>query len=286
MTVNHGGLSKRWQRALCMLVACSTFFTTAVQSQIRQDGQNDEQISVAGHYNVSAVGFYYTPTATYWLNRVETYFSTAAYYPGCCGIPIEREVTLELLTAPRSDGGVLLRSAVFNSLEASGQYGGPTFSPLFMSAGTTYFVGFLNVLALGANLSFEATTPHRVFRFDWSGRDGVTGQYAETQNLFDLRSTVYRPPPAFQRSSRRRTPRSSACTGAAHVHARDRRVQPVDRNAVAARQYQVIRPRLRAGGATRVVDVPSSIPPRQAPPLTPPPPQTRPAARPPSPAHS
>ena len=185
MTVNHGGLSKRWQRALCMLVACSTFFTTAVQSQIRQDGQNDEQISVAGHYNVSAVGFYYTPTATYWLNRVETYFSTAAYYPGCCGIPIEREVTLELLTAPRSDGGVLLRSAVFNSLEASGQFGGPTFSPLFMSAGTTYFVGFLNVLALGANLSFVATTPHRVYRFDWSGQDGVTGQYAETQNLFD-----------------------------------------------------------------------------------------------------
>lgn len=185
MTLNHGGFGNRLQRALCILVACSTLCSTAVQAQIRQDGHNDEQRSVAGQYNVSAVGFYYTPTATYWLNRVETYFSTAAYYPGCCGIPIEREVTLELLTAPRSDGGVLLRSAVFNSLEASGQYGGPTFAPLFMSAGTTYFVGFLNVLALGANLSFEATTPHRVFRFDWSGQDGVTGQYAETQNLFD-----------------------------------------------------------------------------------------------------
>jgi hypothetical protein len=158
---------------------------TTAQAQYRQDGHNDEQISTSGHYNVSAVGFYYTPATSYWLNRVETYFSTAAYYDGCCGLSVERTVTLEILSAPRSDGGTLLRSAMFNSLDASGQYGGPTFSPMYMIGGTTYFIGFLNVLALGANLTFEASTPHQVFRFDWPEPFGATGQYVETQNLFD-----------------------------------------------------------------------------------------------------
>lgn len=166
------------RRAATILAALLLTAQSAI-AQIRHDGLNDDQLSIAGNYTINAIGWFYTPVQSYWLTRIETTFNADAYFEGCCLGPVERTVTVELLSGPRSYGGTLIRSGQFNSLDALGVYGGATFSPLYVMAGTTYFVGFRDVLGLGANISFSPSTAVQTYRVDQGTPLGMAGQYAE-----------------------------------------------------------------------------------------------------------
>jgi hypothetical protein len=99
---------------------------------------------------VTAVGWFYTPSQSYILTGVRTEFLPVQ--PSDTG---DRIVTVEFLTAPRADGGTLLGSATFNSsIARAPQLGGADFStPVSLTAGVTYFIGFRNVGGLGINIT-------------------------------------------------------------------------------------------------------------------------------------
>jgi hypothetical protein len=158
---------------ICLLTSVSR----KADAQFRHDGMNDDQISVSGKWNVAAVGFFYSPASSYWLNRVETFFSTQTADAGQTPVFPEKSVTIEVLTAPRALSGTLLRTTTFNSLDAIGQYGGGTFTPLFLEAGQTYFIGFLNVANIGANISYVPTQPTTGFWYDWDLTPGQAPTY-------------------------------------------------------------------------------------------------------------
>ncbi|MEO8621925.1 MAG: hypothetical protein ABI625_12720 [bacterium] len=94
-------------------------------------------------WTAASVGWFYTPTTSFSLLGVYTqFFATGG---------TDRNVTVELLTAPRADGGALLGSGVFNTSSARGVFGGATFaSAINLVANTQYFLGFRNMAPPGA----------------------------------------------------------------------------------------------------------------------------------------
>ena len=100
---------------------------------------------------LTAVGWYITPNVTLNLTKIETNFNPVIQ-PGSQN----RIVTVEILTDRRSVGGTLLRSATFDSAMARGQLGGGSFSPIMLTAGTTYFIGFRNIGGIGINTTNDA----------------------------------------------------------------------------------------------------------------------------------
>lgn len=157
---------------LALVICLFTSVSRTADAQFRHDGMNDDQISVSGKWNVAAVGFFYSPASSLWLNRVETYFSAQTADAGQTPVFPDKPVTIEVLTAPRALSGTLLRTRRFNSLDAIDQYGGGTFTTLFMEAGQTYFIGFLNVANIGANISYVPTQPTTGFWYDSDVMDG------------------------------------------------------------------------------------------------------------------
>jgi len=94
---------------------------------------------------VDNVGWTFTATQDFSLTRVETIF-------GIDESAGPRTVTVELYTAPPGDGGALLGSVDFTPLERV--FSGGTFStPVLLTNGASYFVGFRNVGNLGANVT-------------------------------------------------------------------------------------------------------------------------------------
>ncbi len=99
----------------------------------------------------ASVGWYYTPPVSYDLVAIQTNFDA---FHGA-----NRQVTIEVLTDRRAVGGMLLRSATFDSATARDEMGGASFAPVHLTAATTYFIGFRNVADLGINFT---DNPHAV----------------------------------------------------------------------------------------------------------------------------
>ena len=149
-----------WRRTI---VALATLVLAAdAGAQVVRDAVNDSRLPDDDLYVVGSIGWFYTPSFSYTLGGVFTRFFDAG---------TDRDVTVELLSAPRAVGGTLLASATFNSALARGRLGGGFFaSPVSLAAGTTYFVGLRNVappnardpilvpdaLLLGVNYTTEA----------------------------------------------------------------------------------------------------------------------------------
>ncbi len=99
-------------------------------------------------YTQTEVGWYFTPTASFDLSGVDTYFSTNV----SAGDNLSRTVNIVVMTDRGVNGGTVLGQTSFNSDNALGQFGGADFStPISLTGGTQYFVGFQNVASLGIN---------------------------------------------------------------------------------------------------------------------------------------
>jgi hypothetical protein len=163
------------RRATLHALVGSALAAADAPAQVVREAVNAEYAPAANTFWIAAsVGWFYTPGTTYTLSGVETRF-----LPGS----VPRLVTVELLTAPRADGGVLLRSATFNSSVATDTFGGGYFANISLVGGRTYFVGFRNVSApagqnsgrgLGINVTDAPSAARLAFRSD---RDD-SGAYA------------------------------------------------------------------------------------------------------------
>jgi hypothetical protein len=95
----------------------------------------------------SSVGWYYTPSSTFFLMAIQTRF----------GGGTNRTVTAELWSNRPAVGGSLLASGQFQSNTAVGTLGGGSFAPVLLQAGVQYFIGFRNVQGLGRNITIDPT---------------------------------------------------------------------------------------------------------------------------------
>jgi len=86
-----------------------------------------------------------------------------------------RTVTVELFDKHPGQGGTLLRSAGFTSLQ--NQFSGAIFALLPMQAGEDYFIGFRNLRLLGCNVTSESgATSLGTAYFSWGN-----GSYSTTE---------------------------------------------------------------------------------------------------------
>ena len=101
------------------------------------DGHNDAAAPAGGAWGVYGVGWAWTPTTTFNVTMIETRFGidgSFTYAP--------RTLTAELRSAPN---GTILGSASFASSATSLDWVGGSFAAVAVTAGTTYFIDFLNV---------------------------------------------------------------------------------------------------------------------------------------------
>ncbi len=118
------------------------------------------------YWTAASVGWFYTPATSFTLRGVNTqFFATGG---------TDRNVTIELLTAPRFDGGVLLASGAFNTASARGVFGGAAFVSTFdLVANTPYFLGFRNMAPLGAG-DFDLVPESELLRANFTDDLGAT----------------------------------------------------------------------------------------------------------------
>lgn len=132
-------------------------------------------------FGASSIGWYFTPTSSFFLTSVSTRFNGAIAAD-------DRNVTVELWSDRQAVGGSLLRSATFASNSAIDQFGGGLFDALWLEAGTTYFIGFRNVAGLGRNSTEDLGSASTGYLYHSSG-DPALGNYASLQNV----TMVYNP---------------------------------------------------------------------------------------------
>jgi len=96
-----------------------------------------------------SIGWQYTAQSSYNLTGISTYFRPV---PNGFGDP--HTITEQIWTGvPDAPGSVLLNSATFNANSGAGGLAGATFSTSsLITAGTTYFVNFLDTAGMGVNL--------------------------------------------------------------------------------------------------------------------------------------
>jgi PEP-CTERM motif-containing protein len=95
-----------------------------------------------------SIGWAYTPQSSYNLTGISTFFEPVPNGSGA------HTITEQIWSGvPDAPGSVLLNSATFTADSASGGTVGATFaSSSLLTAGTTYFVNFLNTQGMGVNL--------------------------------------------------------------------------------------------------------------------------------------
>jgi hypothetical protein len=92
------------------------------------------------------IGWVYTANASYNLTGISTYFEPVPNGTG------SRTITEQIWTARPDLGGTLLGQGTFTGNSATGGSLGATFPSTPITAGTTYFVDFLNTQGMGVNL--------------------------------------------------------------------------------------------------------------------------------------
>ena len=93
--------------------------------------------------NVDEIGWLYTPDFSYTLTGIQSKFGAGEGPIYAWGI-----VELEIYDGLPINGGALLRSVTFGVVR--GLLGGGSFTPLEISGGTDYFVGFRGVEPIGS----------------------------------------------------------------------------------------------------------------------------------------
>ena len=125
-----------------------------VAAQPAQIGINSNAVlSNFSYAQISSVGWYWTPSSTFFLTSILTKFNSGV------GTNVDRPVTVELWSNRPTQGGSLLASAAFQSNLALGNMGGGVFAPFLVHSGMQYFIGFRNVQGLGVNYTMDKTAP-------------------------------------------------------------------------------------------------------------------------------
>ena len=102
--------------------------------------------SNAGASSDANIGWVYTPSLAYNLDRIETTFRSVPNFSA-----FTRPVTLSIWDSHPGSGGAMLRSGSFNVGNEGGAQG-ISFSDLTLIAGQDYFIGLQNILGLGINI--------------------------------------------------------------------------------------------------------------------------------------
>jgi hypothetical protein len=100
----------------------------------------------SGASSDSNIGWVYTPSTAYNLDRIETTFRSVPNFSA-----FNRSVTLSIWDAHPGSGGVLLQSGSFNVGNGGGVQG-ISFPEFALSAGDDYFIGLQNIRGLGINI--------------------------------------------------------------------------------------------------------------------------------------
>lgn len=137
----------KFARLLCAAALLGSAASANAQVQVNV---NPTSVLNNGYFrNVSSIGWYFTPTSTFFLNAIQTRFNPSA------GTNVDRTVTAELWTKTPATGGALLRSGNFQSNSALGFFGGGSFSNFLLQSGVQYFIGFRNLQGLGHNFTHD-----------------------------------------------------------------------------------------------------------------------------------
>lgn len=100
--------------------------------------------SQINYQGIDGIGWYYSPTFSYYLTGVNSYFNPLFSGP-------TKTVTLEIQTERPTIGGSLLRQGTFTASNAGGNLGA-SFAPLLLEVGHTYFVDYTGTDQIGINL--------------------------------------------------------------------------------------------------------------------------------------
>ncbi len=100
----------------------------------------------SGSSSDSNIGWFYSPTTAYNLDRIETTFRSVPNFSA-----FSRSVTLSIWDAHPGSGGTLLQSGSFNVGQGGGTHG-ISFSEFALTAGHDYFIGLNNIRGLGINI--------------------------------------------------------------------------------------------------------------------------------------
>lgn len=92
------------------------------------------------------IGWYYTPTFSYTLTGITTEFVAVPNGTG------QRTITVQIQTERPVNGGTVLAQGTFSANSASGGFLGSSLPAVQLTAGTTYFVDFLDTVGMGVNL--------------------------------------------------------------------------------------------------------------------------------------
>jgi hypothetical protein len=158
---------RRIRLGLLIGVALVSFMARPVRAQF-EPTHNGAAAPAGGAWNVDGVGWTYTPLVGFVLSSIETRFggrNIATPYGA-------RTVTAEIRTAPN---GIVLGSTSFASSSSPADWVGGSFGGVSLTAGTTYFIDWLNVgpiggFYLGTNDVFQAPTGEwGDFQFEPSG---------------------------------------------------------------------------------------------------------------------
>lgn len=116
------------------------------------NGSSEPETTPIGlQYGFDHIGWYYTPVTGYELTRLETKFDTPFTYSG------NGLVGVTIYSERPSQGGLALASGtispVYTSAGLSAEWSGTNFSPLLLTGGTRYFIGFSDLLSEGVNIT-------------------------------------------------------------------------------------------------------------------------------------
>lgn len=135
------------RRLFCWLALVT--LSPAVQAAVI-DTVNAGKTPDGGTFQAAEVGWFYTPNVSFVMTGIEARFGfynqpTAATGPDVFAGDVGPTLaTVEIYSNHPSASGVLLRTAVFTVLEDA--YAGGLFAGLSVTAGTSYFVGFRNLI--------------------------------------------------------------------------------------------------------------------------------------------
>lgn len=137
---------------------------------------------------VDNIGWDYTPSFSYNLTGISTFFE-----PVGNPAPVTRTVTIVL---ENTAGGAPIASGDVSVGEGGGAQG-VSFSPVTLTAGQSYFVGFENVLGLGLNIAnFLPSQPAGTVNLDgwWQGTPAGNNFTIFTPQIVDGQLQVFSAP--------------------------------------------------------------------------------------------
>ena len=162
------------RRTAAMLLGVLCFAAVPAHAQNVVLDWNTGEAPAGSYFNVNEAGWYYTPASSVWANFLGTQFGDYGS---------DRDVIAEIRTDRGAEGGTVLAFGMFNSSDAKSGIGGATFEDLLLNAGTTYFLGFRNLMSLGVHYTGSPTATDGPDGF-WYSIDGAGAydRYSERGN--------------------------------------------------------------------------------------------------------